>query len=139
MNPTEDVAKTIESLSRSLPKNLLPYWPKGIRQGGNLFLHDPTDKPDNQVIVADAGQAEPERNMSGSVSFYYPRVSIVARHLDDKAAEDTAKWIFRDLLHCWIGRSYSRFKRVSEPIRRLESDPMKRCRWGFTLRLEVRP
>ena len=138
VKPYEDIGRTIESLSRSLPKDLIQYWPKGLRQAGNLFLHEPTDKPDNQVIVADAGQAAPVRNMRGTVSFYYPRVEIMVRHLDETAAEETCDWIYRDILHCWIGRPYSRYKEVEEPIRRLDPDK-GRSLWAFTFRLEMRP
>ena len=137
MSVFDDVAKALESLSREFPITFKRDWPT-VKRGDNLYLHEFRDKPDNQILVTDAGQADPARSMRG-ISFLYPRVSIIVRHVEDRAAESTCDGIYRNILDCWLGRAYGKFKHIESAPSRLKPDKEKRCMWAFTLRLEVHP
>ena len=140
VKPFDDTAKALELLSRGYRKDLEKQWPKGFMRGDNLFLHEFRVKPDNQILVSDAGEAAPVHNMSGTISFRYPQVSVAVRHVDTAAAEDTCNWIFRNVQDLWLGsRDYSSFKYVEAAPYKMEDDKDGLCSWGFTLRLEVRP
>lgn len=138
MSVFDDVAFAIEQASMDLPADLQTEWRNGFSEGRNLFLHAFRQKPDNQVVVQDAGEAEPVRNMSGSISFRYPQVSIAVRHSDSSVAENTCLWIFNEFYDLWLGRKYSSFKTVEKAPQMLEDDKGL-SQWAFVVRLEMRP